>query len=138
MSRGKGMLFALVALTAISAFVATPAMAASTSDAVAATDERAPDDVSNVTAFPGATGVELSWELSPSDFVRQSPTGSDFTSGGSYANVNDVAGYVIYRDGEEIAIVEAGQTEYIDLTAAGTSIENIGHDEITFALLPID
>ena len=116
------MLFALVALTAISAIMAAPVTAATTSGPVAATDERAPEDVSNLTAFPGAAGVEISWELSPSDFVRQSPTGSDLTSGGSFANVNDVAGYAIYRDDVEIDFVDAGGTEFVDLEAAGTTI----------------
>lgn len=122
MSRGKGMLFALVALTAVSVFVATPAMAASTSDAVAATDERAPDGVTGVIGLQGVAGVEISWELSPSDFVRQSPTGSDFTSGGSFANVNDVAAYNIYRDDALAGSVEAGETLFVDLDAVGSTI----------------
>ena len=84
MSRGKGTLFALVA---IGAMMASPVVAVTTSGAVAATDERAPEAVTDVTGFAGTDGVEITWALSASDFVRPSPTGADFTSGGSFSNV---------------------------------------------------
>jgi hypothetical protein len=102
--------------------MASPVLAATTSGAVAATDERAPATVTDVTGFPGTAGVEISWALSASDFVRQSPTGSDFTSGGSFSNVNDVAAYNIYRDGEFAGTVRAGEMMFVDLEAIGTSI----------------
>lgn len=125
MSRGKWMLFALVALTAISALVVTPATAATTSGAVAATDERAPEAVSNVQAFLGADGVEVSWDLSPSDFVRQSPSGSDFTSGGTFVNINDVSGYNILRAegglaAELVGTVAHGETTFVDALPIGS------------------
>jgi hypothetical protein len=64
---------------------------------------------------------ELSWDLSADDFVRQSPTGSDFTSGGTFVRTNDVASYQIWRsalggDYELIDTVEAGELTYIDTT----------------------
>ena len=119
MSRGKGTLFALVA---IGAMMASPVVAATTSGAVAATDERAPEAVTDVTGFAGTDGVEITWALSASDFVRPSPTGSDFTSGGSFSNVNDVAGYNVYRDDELAGSVKAGETAFVDSNAIGSSI----------------
>ncbi|HCV23782.1 MAG TPA: hypothetical protein DGN59_09990, partial [Candidatus Latescibacteria bacterium] len=117
MSRGKGTLFALVA---IGAMMASPVVAATTSGAVAATDERAPEAVTDVTGFAGTDGVEITWALSASDFVRPSPTGSDFTSGGSFSNVNDVAGYNVYRDDELAGSVKAGETAFVDSNAIGS------------------
>ena len=119
MSRGKGMLFALVAIGSI---MASPVLAATTPGAVAATDERAPEAVTNVIGFPGTAGVEISWALSASDFVRQSPTGSDFTSGGSFSNVNDVAGYNVYRGDELAGSTLAGETIFVDVGAVGSTI----------------
>lgn len=119
MSRGKGMLFALVAIGSI---MASPVLAATTPGAVAATDERAPEAVTDVIGFPGTAGVEISWALSASDFVRQSPTGSDFTSGGSFSNVNDVAGYNVYRGDELAGSTLAGETIFVDVDAVGSSI----------------
>ncbi|MBI2502016.1 MAG: CHRD domain-containing protein [Candidatus Latescibacteria bacterium] len=62
---------------------------------------------------------ELSWDLSADDFVRQSPAGDDFTSGGTFVNINDVASYQIWRsalggDYELIDTVDGGQATYID------------------------
>ena len=119
MSRGKGMLFALVAIGSI---MASPVLAATTPGAVAATDERAPEAVTNVIGFPGTAGVEISWALSASDFVRQSPTGSDFTSGGSFSDVNDVAGYNVYRGDELAGSTLAGETIFVDVGAVGSTI----------------
>lgn len=122
MSRGKGMLFALVALLAVGTMTVTPAMAVTKSGAVAATDERAPAPVTGVIGIQGVSGVEISWDLSPSDFVRSSPTGNDFTSGGTFPNVNDVAGYNVYRDGTLAGSSAAGEMLFIDLEAVGSAI----------------
>jgi hypothetical protein len=97
-----------------------------TSGNVAATDERAPDPVANVEAFLGADGIEVSWELSPSDFVRQSPTGTDFTSGGTFVNVNDVVAYNVWRAegslaAELVGTVLPGGTMFIDALPVGSS-----------------
>jgi hypothetical protein len=58
--------------------------------------------------------------LAADDFSRQSPASSDFTSGGVFVDVNDVAGYNVWRqavgDAEATLIAElgAGQTAYVD------------------------
>ena len=123
MSRGKQGFFTFVAALATVAVVAvSPASAVTTSGSVASSDELAPEPVTNLVALPGAAGVELTWDLSASDYVRQSPTGTDLTSGGSFANVNDVAGYDIWRNGEVIDSVPAGEGMYVDALAAGASI----------------
>lgn len=122
MSRGKQGIFTFVAALATVAVVAVAPGWAVDSDPVASTDDKAPEAPTNLSAFPGAAGVELTWDLSASDFVRQSPTGTDLTSGGTFVNVNDVAGYNIYRLDELIDSVDAGETMYIDALAVGASI----------------
>ena len=127
MSRGKQGIFTIVAaLATVATMAVAPAFAVTTSGNVAATDERAPDPVANVEAFLGADGVEVSWELSPSDFVRQSPTGTDFTSGGTFVNVNDVVGYNVWRAEGSLAAelagtVMPGGTVFIDALPVGSS-----------------
>ena len=109
MSRGKQGIFTIVAaLATVATMAVAPAFAVTISGSVAATDERAPDPVANVQAFLGADGIEVSWELSPSDFVRQSPTGTDFTSAGTFVNVNDVVGYNVWRAEGSLAAELAG------------------------------
>ncbi len=116
MSRGKGMLFALVAIGSI---MASPVLAATTTGPVSGTDERAPEAVTDLIHQVGVVPVTIQWALSPSDFVRQSPTGSDFTSGGSYANVNDVAVYEITLDGAPVGTAQAGETTFAHDSAIG-------------------
>ena len=123
MSRGKQGFTFVAALATVATMAVAPAFAVTTSGSVAATDERAPGPVANVVAFPGADGVEVTWDLSLSDFVRQSPTGSDFTSGGTFANVNDVAGYNVYRgegalDPVLVGTVKPGETSFVDALPA--------------------
>ena len=107
MSRGKQVLLTL----AVALAVAVPAKAVTRSGSVAATDDRAPEPVSSLSAFNGPAGVELSWDLSSSDFVRQSPAGLDFTSGGTFVNVNDVARYNVWRSENSGAFELAGWVE---------------------------
>ena len=127
MSRGKQGIFTIVAaLATVATMAVAPAFAVTISGSVAATDERAPDPVANVEAFLGADGIEVSWELSPSDFVRQSPTGTDFTSGGTFVNVNDVVGYNVWRAEGSLAAelagtVMPGGTMFIDALPVGSS-----------------
>ena len=127
MSRGKQGIFTIVAaLATVATMAVAPAFAVTTSGNVAATDERAPDPVANVEAFLGADGIEVSWELSPSDFVRQSPTGTDFTSGGTFVNVNDVVAYNVWRAegslaAELVGTVMPGGTMFTDALPVGSS-----------------
>ena len=102
MSRGNKAFYAGVGLFALAfAFVwAGPAAAALTvSGNVSSTDEKAPEAGSGLEVevdFAGPS-VGLTWNASPSDFARPEPTGLDFTSGGSFSNVNDVTHYNIWR-----------------------------------------
>ena len=122
MSRGKQSFLATAGLALAIAFTwANPASAqVTTSGDVAGTDELAPAAVTELTAVADITGpsVELSWVKSESDFVRQSPTGLDLTSGGTFNNVNDVSAYNIRRDdGSGVQLIDsvgAGEDSYID------------------------
>ena len=102
MSRGNKFITSL-ALLVLSVFLCVgPATAALTvtSSAVGGTDELAPGPVGEVTAeldLESGTSVLVSWALAADDFVRQTPVGSDFTSGGVFVNVNDVTSYNVWR-----------------------------------------
>jgi hypothetical protein len=150
MSRGKQGVFTFVAALAMVATMAVaPAFAVTISGSVAATDDRAPEPVTNVQAFLGADGVEVSWDLSPSDFVRQSPTGTDFTSGGTFVNVNDVAAYNIWRaegslDAVLAGTVMPGGTMFLDAIPVGsaftysvTAADGAGNESAAVAALEI-
>jgi len=126
MSRGKQGVFTFVAtLATVATMAVAPVFAVTTSGSVAATDDRAPEPVSNVEAFLGADGVEISWDLSPSDFVRQNPTGTDFTAGGTFANVNDVVAYNVWRsegglEAELVGTVSSGGIAFLDELPVGS------------------
>tara|TARA_B100000809_G_scaffold84549_2_gene83022 strand:+ start:171 stop:1538 length:1368 start_codon:yes stop_codon:yes gene_type:complete len=126
MSRGKQGVFTFVAaLATVATMAVAPAFAVTISGSVAATDERAPEPVSNVDAVLGPDGVEISWDLSPSDFVRQSPAGSDFSSGGTFVNVNDVVAYDVWRseaglEPELAGSVGSGETFFLDPLPVGS------------------
>lgn len=126
MSKGIRRVIANLALLGLSVFLcASPAAAQlAVSGAAADTDDLAPSPVSGVQAEfdEGGRSITVSWTLSGDDVMRQTPTSSDFTSGGTFANVNDVAGYNIWRrladdaDGN-VAIVgtaNAGVTSLVD------------------------
>ena len=92
-----------------------------TSDLLGAADSQAPAPVAEVAVMvdQNVPSVEVAWTLSPDDFVRQEAVTMDFTSGGVYVNVNDVAGYNVWRqegagDAEVIATLPAGATSYVD------------------------
>jgi hypothetical protein len=150
MSRGKQGVFTFVAVMAtVAAMAVVPAFAVTTSGSVAATDDRAPEPVSNVQAFLGADGVEVSWDLSTSDFIRQSPTGTDFTAGGSFANVNDVTSYNVWRsegglEAELVGTVSPGETLFVDelpvgsiLTYSVTAADGGGNESAAEAAAPV-
>ena len=126
MSRGKQGVFTFVAaLATVATMAVAPAFAATTSDGVAATDDRAPDPVSNVQRSLSGGQVTVTWDLSPSDFVRQSPAGSDFTAGGTFVNVNDVVGYNVWRaesglDAELVGTALSGETTFTDAVPVGS------------------
>ena len=101
MSKGiKGAIGSL-ALLGLGAFLcASPAAAQVTvSESAADTDDLAPSPVGGVQAEfnEGGRSITVSWPLSIDDTVRQVPTSSDFTTGGTFKEINDVAGYNIWR-----------------------------------------
>ncbi len=126
MSRGKKVIFSGLALLGLSSFLvcAQPANAAITtsSTTAAGVDNLAPGPVGEVVVTPDLAGpsVAIDWTLAADDFSRQAPASSNFSSGGVFINVNDVAGYNVWRqvvgDAEATLIAElgAGQTAYVD------------------------
>ena len=101
MSKGIKGAIASLALLGLSVFLcASPAAAQlAVSESAADTDDLAPSPVGGVQAEFNEDGrsITVSWTLSGDDATRQSPTSSDFTSGGTFITVNDVAGYNIWR-----------------------------------------
>ena len=128
MSRGKKGFVTSLVLLGLSVFLCVnPATAAMTisSGPAAGTDELAPGPVGEVTAeldLESGTSVLVSWTLAADDFVRQTPVGSDFTSGGVFVNVNDVTSYNVWRqavgaaEAELVGSVSAGETSFADDT----------------------
>ncbi len=125
MSKGIKGAIASLALLGLGVFLgASPAAAQVTvSESVADTDDLAPSPVDGVQAGfnEGGRSITVSWSLSVDDAVRQVPTSSDFTTGGTFANVNDVAGYNVWRrlaDGTDrlaiVGTVGAGVTSLVD------------------------
>jgi len=96
----------------------SPAAAALTvsGDAVAGEDNLVPAPVAAVEVEVDKEGpsIVVSWDLSEDDLIRQTAAGTDFTSGGVFVNVNDVAGYEIWRNDELIGEVLAGETVFVD------------------------
>jgi len=129
MSRGKKVFFSGLALLGLSSFLvyASPADAAITvsSGTAAGVDNLAPGPVGTVTVVPdlGVPNVTVTWTLAADDFGRSAPAGSDFTSGGVFVSVNDVAGYNVWRrpvGGENVlvATVGPGNAAHVDATVA--------------------
>ena len=128
MSRGKKGFITSLALLGLSVFLCVnPATAAMTisSGPAAGTDELAPGPVGEVNAaldLESGTSVLVSWTLAADDFVRQTAVGSDFTSGGVFVNVNDVASYNVRRqavgaaEAALVGSVGAGETSFVDDT----------------------
>jgi hypothetical protein len=129
MSRGKKVFFSGLALLGLSSFLvyASPADAAMTvsSGTAAGVDNLAPGPVGTITVVPdlGVPNVTVTWTLAAADFGRSAPASSDFTSGGVYISVNDVAGYNVWRrpvGGEDVLVSTAGpgSASYVDATVA--------------------
>ncbi len=124
MSKGIKGAIASLALLGLGVFLgASPAAAQVTvSESAADTDDLAPSPVGGVQAEfnEGGRSITVSWSLSVDDAVRQVPTSSDFTTGGTYKEVNDVAGYNISRrlaDGSGTPAIfsfPAGTTSFVD------------------------
>ena len=126
MSKGIKRAIASLALLGLSVFLcASPAVAQlAVSGAALDTDDLAPSPVGDVQAEfnEGGRSITVSWALSGDDVMRQTPTSSDFTTGGTYKNVNDVAGYNIWRrladDSDSnlaiVGTVGAGVTSLVD------------------------
>ena len=102
MSRGKQSFLATAGLALAIAFTwANPASAqVTTSGSVAGTDELAPAApvVLSVIVDSELPSVTIEFEPSVDDFVRQVPASGDLTSGGTFVNTNDVAGYLVIRE----------------------------------------
>jgi hypothetical protein len=128
MSRGKKAFITSLALMGLSVFLcASPVTAAMTvsSAAVGSADNLAPGPVGTVTAaldIVTGNSVNVAWVLAADDFGRQAPVGSDFTSDGVFVNVNDVAGYNVWRqvigttDPVLVGSAGAGATSFVDDT----------------------
>ncbi len=128
MSRGKKVFITSLALMGLSVFLcASPVMSAMTvsSAAVGSADNLAPGPVATVTAeldIETGNSVNVAWALATDDFGRQAPAGSDFTSGGVFVNVNDVASYKVWRqvigttDPVLVGSAGAGATSFVDDT----------------------
>ena len=125
MSKGIRGAIGSLALLGLGVFLcASPAAAQVTvSESAADTDDLAPSPVGGVQAEfnEGGRSISISWSLSVDDGVRQVPTSSDFTTGGTFREVNDVAGYNIWRrlaDGSGslaiVGTVGAGVTSLVD------------------------
>ena len=101
MSKGIKGAIASLALLGLGVFLcASPAAAQlAVSGSTVDTDDLAPSPVGAVQAEfnEGGRSITVTWPLSDDDAVRQVPTSSDFTTGGTFREVNDVAGYNIWR-----------------------------------------
>jgi hypothetical protein len=130
MSRGKKGLFAGLALLGLSALLVgtSPASAQLTPSGTPAAgqDNTPPAPVTDFAAAVALTDgpvVAVSWELGENGWVPQTPIGTDFTSGGTFVNGNNVVGYQIWRrafyglDEQMLAEVPNDATAYEDLTA---------------------
>ena len=128
MSRGKKAFITSLALLGLSVFLCvSPATAAMTvtSAAVGSSDDLAPSPVGEVTAaldLVTGNSVNVTWTLAIDDFGRQTAASSDFTSGGVFVNVNDVASYNVWRqvigatEAVLIGSAGAGSTSFVDNT----------------------
>ena len=108
MSRGKIAGFLSITLLVLAAVAMTggPVQAALTvSGSAGGLDDLAPGPISDlaVEVELGGPSVTVTWSIAADDFSRQAAVSQDFTSGGTFVNVNDVSAYNIYRselDGE--------------------------------------
>ena len=125
MSKGIKGAIASLSLLGLGVFLcASPAAAQLTvAESVASTDDiNSPVGEVQAEFDEGGRSITISWTLSDDDVERQVPTSSDFTTGGTFRNVNDVAGYNIWRrlaDDTEgnvaiVGTVGAGVTSLVD------------------------
>ena len=119
MSHSRGLIGRLIPI-GLSTFLWTSLPATAQ---VAGEAERTPEAVTGVRAEINAegTGITVSWELSDSDRISSVPVGTgDFTSGGSFAGINGVDDYLIYRQGADddeptqVGSVNAGINTFVD------------------------
>ncbi len=125
MSKGIKGAIASLALLGLGVFLGASSAAAqvTVSESAADTDDLAPSPVGGVQAEfnEGGRSITVSWSLSVDDAVRQVPTSSDFTTGGTFKEVNEVEQYNIWRrlaDGSGtlaiVGTVGAGVTSLVD------------------------
>jgi len=120
MSRGKKGLFSGLALLGLVLLLVGSAGAqTATSGEIGGQDNLAPGPVSEVMATVDETdlSVSITWTSSMDDYIRQTAGGTDFTSGGVFINVNDVAAYRVYKsaaggDAELLGEVASGATSF--------------------------
>jgi len=102
MSRGKVGFLASLTLLGLSSILlwVSPVAAQTVSEPAGGTDELAPvaPEVISTSVNEDAPSVMIVFQRSADDFERPSPTGTDFTSGGTFSNTNDVAKYVVRRE----------------------------------------
>ena len=139
MSRGKKGLFSGLALLGLVLLLVGSAGAqTATSDVIGGADNLAPGPVAEVmaTADEADLSVEITWTPSMDDYLRQTAAGADFTSGGVFANVSDVAAYKIYQS------VEGGDPELLGEVASGATSFSAGPIEMdmvyVFSIVALD
>jgi len=149
MSRGnRGFLSGLALLGLSLLLVGGPAEAALVSSGAAGgVDNLPPEPVGAVAADTTTVGttkaIVVTWTLSPSDFARPQPVGSDVTSGGTFSGVNDVVGYAIQRiiatppESHQLGVVaSSGVASFID-TALNSSTGRITGG-VTYTVYAVD
>jgi hypothetical protein len=158
MSRGKlGFLTSLILLGVVFLNPSSVSAQLTVSGAAAGTDNIDPGAVATVTAVVdlAVPDITITWTISDDDFVRQAPVGTDFTSGGAFSNVNDVAGYKVWRDTGEgpqvIITLGSGEMSYVDdavtngvfytysvtaIDAAGNESDPVSADQVNVGSAP--
>jgi hypothetical protein len=127
MSRGKkGFFSGLALLGLVLLLVGSVGAQTATSDAVAGADDLAPGPVSEVTATADEVNktVAITWMVSEDDYIRQTAAGTDFSSGGVFISVNDVAGYDVMLS------VDGGTAEAVNATLLAPSATSYTDEEL--------
>ena len=125
MSKGIKGAIASFALLGLGVFLCASPVAAqlTVAESVAGTDDvNSPVGEVQAEFDEGGRSITISWTLSDDDVERQVPTSSDFTTGGTFRNVNDVAGYNIWRclsDGS--GACSAGSLAIVGTVGAGVT-----------------
>ena len=125
MSRGKKGLFSGLALLGWGLLRGGSVGAQTmTSGEIGGADNLAPGPVAEVvaTAAEDNATVTIKWMTSEDDFIHQTAAGTDFTSGGVFISVNDVAGYNV------LLSVDDGTAEAVNTTLLAPSATSYTHE----------